>query len=75
MEYIIGPVIAVLLSGAGIYVADRKNKVAEEAIITRIERVENTIKVIDSEVPKRMVTLIAPVAAAVKEVRKEIGVE
>ena len=56
MEYIIGPVIAVLLSGAGIYVADRKNKVAEEAIITRIERVENTIKVIDTEVPKRMVS-------------------
>ena len=75
MEFIIGPVVAVLLSGSGLYLSNRKHEKAHEEISRRIEALEVTVKTIDNEVPKRMVTLIAPVAKAVKGVRQEIGVE
>ena len=75
MEFIIGPVVAVLLSGGGLYLTDRRYKKNASAVAARVEIIENTVRTIDKEVPKRMVTLIAPVAAAVKQVRQEIGVE
>ena len=75
MEYVIGPALALLLSGGGIYLSGRKHRIAEENLLARVEIIENTVRTIDKEVPKRMVTLIAPVAAAVKQVKQEIGVE
>ena len=75
MEFIIGPVVAVLLSGGGLYLNDRKYKKNASAVAARLETIEKTIDRIDNEVPKRMVTLMGPLANAVKEVRREIGVE
>ena len=54
---------------------DRKYKKNASAVAARLETIEKTIDRIDNEVPKRMVTLMGPLAHAVKEVRREIGVE
>ncbi len=75
MEFIIGPLVAVLLSGSGLYLTDRKYKKNASVVAARLETIEKTIDRIDNEVPKRMVTLMGPLAHAVKEVRREIGVE
>ena len=41
----------------------------------RFERLEGVVQVIDREVPKKMVSVLQPVAVAVKELQTTIGLQ
>ena len=79
MEYVIGPVLAFILSGGTVFLSNRKHdryhKEFGSKIEKRLEALEIKVNTIDTEVPKRMLSMVAPVAVAVKQVREEIGVE
>ena len=79
MEYVIGPVLAFILSGGTVLLSNRKhNRYHKEfgsKIEKRVEALEVKVNTIDTEVPKRMLSMVAPVAVAVKQVKEEIGVE
>ena len=79
MEYVIGPVLAFILSGGAVFLSNRKHdryhKEFASKIEVRVEAIENKVITIDNEVPKRMLSMVAPVAVAVQQVREEIGVE
>ena len=67
MEYVVGPVIALLL---GMKFTAYTTKKTEERITAVEERVLN----FESEVPKRVSATIAPVAVAIKRLKQEVGI-
>ena len=86
MEYIIGPVFAILVSLPFTHfkTVQTEDKIKEletkvELLSTehaqRLEKIEEVVQVIDSEVPKKMVGIIQPVAVAVKELQSAIGIQ
>ena len=74
MEYVLGPVLALLVSMKFTHYTSSKQdkKIAE--LTERIEKVEKTVEIIDKEALKKMMVTISPVAKAVKELQEAIGV-
>jgi hypothetical protein len=66
LEYIIGPVLALLL---GMKFTDFKSKEKDAKIV----ELENKIQLIETETPKKMMATLVPVAKAVQKLNQEIG--
>ena len=66
LEYIIGPVLALLL---GMKFTDFKSKEKD----AKIADLENKIQLIETETPKKMMATLVPVAKAVQKLNQEIG--
>jgi len=86
MEYVIGPVFAILVSlpfthfktvqtEEKIKALQTKIELIETNHSERLEKVESVVQIIDREVPKKMVGIIQPVAVAVKELQSAIGIQ
>jgi hypothetical protein len=86
MEYVIGPVFAILVSlpfthfktvqtEEKIKALQTKIELIETNHSERLEKVEAVVQIIDREVPKKMVGIIQPVAVAVKELQSAIGIQ
>jgi hypothetical protein len=74
MEYILGPVLAVALS---IKFTAEKRKVMEKriaALEANIELMESSSTTMQSEMPKRMLATIVPLAQAVKKLNEQVGI-
>jgi RNA processing factor Prp31 len=74
MEYILGPVLAVALS---IKFTAEKSKVMEKriaALEANIELMESSSTTMQSEMPKRMLATIVPLAQAVKKLNEQVGI-
>ena len=74
MEYVLGPILA-LLAGMKFSVwktQQMQNKIASleakvETVVTRIDQSE-------TEMPKRLMATVAPVAIAVKKLNEQVGI-
>tara|TARA_R110002050_G_scaffold136933_1_gene260267 strand:+ start:138 stop:401 length:264 start_codon:yes stop_codon:yes gene_type:complete len=73
MEIVIGPVLALLL---GMKFTDYKSKALEE----RVKRLEETVALVttsattmETEMPKKMLATIIPIAQAVKKLNEQVG--
>jgi hypothetical protein len=66
LEYIVGPVLALLL---GMKFTDLKSK-EKDAKITELE---SKIALIETETPKKMMATLLPVAKAVQKLNQEVG--
>lgn len=79
MEYIVGPVVALLISlkFTDVRVKARAEKHLDDhdALKQHIELVEKRVNVIDTEVPKKLIVTLAPIAKAVGELQEQIGVK
>ena len=86
MEYVIGPVFAILVSLPFTHFKTVQTEEKIKALQTkieligtdhaeRLEKVESVVQIIDREVPKKMVGIIQPVAVAVKELQSAIGIQ
>ena len=86
MEYVIGPVFAILVSLPFTHFktvqTEEKIKALESKVellstehSARLEKIESVVQIIDREVPKKMVGIIQPVAVAVKELQSAIGIQ
>lgn len=74
MEYILGPVLAVALS---IKFTAEKSKLMEKRIgilESKIELMESSSTAMQSEMPKRMLATIVPLAQAVKKLNEQVGI-
>ena len=73
MEYVVGPVIALLL---GMKFTDYKSKELEKRI-TRLDEsvalVTTSATTMEAEMPKKMLATIVPIAQAVKKLNQEVG--
>jgi len=66
LEYIIGPVLALLL---GMKFTDYRSKVKD----TKISELENKIELLETETPKKMMATLVPVAKAVQKLNQQVG--
>ena len=69
LEYIVGPVLALLL---GMKFSDYKSKEAEKAQVM-IERRLEALEKSNEEAPKKMLAMQVPVAQAVKKINEQLG--
>ena len=79
MESIIGPILALII---GIKYSDIKNKKsmqqmeADKAeLVERLNKVENTVKVVDKEILKKSLQVILPIAQATERLQAAVGVK
>lgn len=73
MEYVLGPVLAVLVT---LKFADFNIKKQTKVISSLEEKVlvlENNVKQAESEVPKKMMATLLPVAKAVNKINQQLG--
>ena len=86
MEYVVSSLVAIALSIPFAHLRTKKlekkfNNLEQrvELIVVedkdRFERLEGVVQVIDREVPKKMVSVLQPVAVAVKELQTTIGLQ
>ena len=66
LEYIVGPVLALLL---GMKFTDYKTKEKD----VKITELENKIALIETETPKKMMATLLPLAKAVQKLNQEVG--
>jgi len=74
MEYILGPVLAVALS---IKFTAERSKATEKriaALESKIELMESSSTTMQSEMPKRMLATIVPLAQAVRKLNEQVGI-
>ena len=74
MEFVVGPVIALLL---GMKFTAFSLKKSEERIAELEAKVQSTVVRIDEneqEMPKRLMATITPVAIAVKKLNEQVGI-
>ena len=75
IEYIVGPVIAVLVSMKFTdYKAKEQAKVCQECC-EKVELVEQKVVATDQETLKKMLITITPIAKAVKQLQDAVGVQ
>jgi len=73
MEFVIGPVLALLM---GMKFTDFKNKQLEERVAAlefTVDRLNTLTVSIESEMPKKMLTTIVPIAQAVRKLNEQVG--
>jgi hypothetical protein len=66
LEYIVGPVLALLL---GMKFTDLKSKDKDAKIV----ELETKIALIETETPKKMMATLIPVAKAVQKLNQQVG--
>jgi len=66
LEYVIGPVVALLL---GMKFTDFKDKSKN----VQIKALEAKIELLEDEVPKKMMATLVPVAKAVQKLNQQVG--
>ena len=74
MEYVVGPILALLV---GMKFSVYKAKKAEETIASLEAKVETMVTRLDEadvEMPKRLMATVAPVALAVKKLNEQVGI-
>ena len=74
MEYVIGPVLTLLLA---MKFTDYKSKEAAASIAATSEKLEVVIKQMEqqeTELPKKVMTTVIPLAKAVKTLNQTVGI-
>ena len=66
LEYIVGPVLALLL---GMKFTDMKSKEKDE----KITELEAKVTLLETETPKKLMATLMPVAKAVQKLNQEVG--
>ena len=75
VEYVVGPVLAVLISMKFTDYKAKKQEEAAKAYLQQVELVEKKVNSVDEELLKKMLVTITPVAKAVKQLQESIGVQ
>ena len=74
MEYVLGPLIAAVISLKYANYMSSKNTARIEAVAAEIEKVEGRIEATDKETLKRVMTTVMPIAKAVNKLNNEVGI-
>ena len=69
IEYIVGPVVALLL---GMKFTDFKSKKQQETIVQLEAKVE-LLEKSEAETPKKIMATVAPIAMAIQKVNAQLG--
>ena len=75
MEYVLGPLIALVVSLKYANHQSTKNAARIEAVaVAQIEKIEQRFDSSDKETLKRVMTTVMPIAKAVNKLNQEVGI-
>ncbi len=72
MEFLIAPVVALLVSVGYTRQQHTKNQKEYEALVTKVELLENRNEQVDKEMLKKIMTTVMPIAKAVNKLNQEV---
>lgn len=75
IEYVVGPVLALLISMKFGQMKSKKQEEVIEALTKRLDSTELRVEAIDRETLKKMMVTVSPVAKAVKELQEAVGIQ
>ena len=73
MYYAVGPVLALLISLKFTQQQNTKHQKEYEALVTRVELIENRNEALDKELLQKIMTTVMPIAKAVNKLNQEVG--
>ena len=73
MEFLIGPVLAVLVSVGYTRQQNTKHQKEYEALVTKVELLENRNEQVEKEMLKNIMTTVMPITKAVNKLNQKLG--
>ena len=73
MYYAVGPVLALLISLKFTQQQNAKHQKEYEALVARVELIENRNEALDKELLQKIMTTVMPIAKAVNKLNQEVG--
>ena len=75
MEYVVGPVLALLVSMKFTAFMSKKTEESVAQAQKELVVVTNRLDAYDAELPKRTAALMVPVAKAIKALNEQVGIQ
>ena len=73
MYYAVGPILALLISLKFTQQQNAKHQKEYEALVTKVELLENRNEEVDKEMLQKIMTTVMPIAKAVNKLNQEVG--
>ena len=73
MYYVVGPVLALLISLKFSQQQQSKHNKEYEALVAKVELLENRNEQVDKEMLQKIMTTVMPIAKAVNKLNQEVG--
>jgi len=74
MYYAVGPILALLISLKYTQQQNTKQQKEYEALVARVELIENRNDALDKEMLQKIMTTVMPIAKAVNKLNQEVGI-
>jgi len=74
MYFVVGPVLALLISLKFTQQQNKKHQLEYEALVAKVELIENRNEAIDKEMLQKIMTTVMPIAKAVNKLNTEVGI-
>lgn len=71
---IVGPVLALLVSLKFTQQQNKKHQLEYEALVAKVELIENRNEAVDKEMLQKIMTTVMPIAKAVNKLNTEVGI-
>ncbi len=73
MYFVVGPVLALLISLKFTQQQNTKHQKEYEALVAKVELLENRNEQVDKEMLQKIMTTVMPIAKAVNKLNQEVG--
>ncbi len=73
MYFVVGPVLALLISLKFTQQQHAKHQKEYEALVTKVELLETRNEAVDKEMLQKIMTTVMPIAKAVNKLNQEVG--
>ena len=73
MYFVVGPVLALLISLKFTQQQQSKHQKEYEALVAKVELLENRNEQVDKEMLQKIMTTVMPIAKAVNKLNQEVG--
>ena len=73
LEFVIGPILSLLIAMKFVNIRDKDHKKEIESLEQRVELLEKSASTLESELPKKVMATMLPVAKAVQKLNQQVG--
>jgi len=73
LEFVIGPILSLLIAMKFDNIRDKDHKKEIESLEQRVELLEKSASTLESELPKKVMATMLPVAKAVQKLNQQVG--
>ena len=75
MEFVVGPVLALLLAMKFNVYKTKKTEARIQVLENKVELLESRAQAVETEMPKKILATISPVARAVRTLNEQVGIQ